>query len=513
MPAFTSIEKVADWAGRNHLVIGALGTLISIAALGISAATLWASQSEVIEHAHETSRNVAAVLVSEIARTVETSNGTLVALASNLGSPAVRRMDPKLRHDLLFERPVAQYLTGMGVTDRYGQLIDGCCGPTHHWNFSDRDYFTVHRDSDNVGLYMSAVYRARARNGKESVALSRRIELPDHTFNGIAVVAIDLAYFDQLLSRLDVGPNGISAIVRADGTVLARNPSLNEQQMIGLRRSKPFERMVSNESGFYSARSSIDGTVRLYTYQRVPGTPLIAVVAPAEHDVLAGITRLSWTVGVSASVISAVFCAVVWLLAFALRDNLRKQILLTDLTRTDPLTGLRNRRALDIALADEWERLQRGNDSRLSVLFIDADDFKQYNDRHGHAQGDTALRFLATCIGTHTRRRCDLAARYGGEEFVVVLPDTDENGAAQVAEAIRREVERNCLDGFAETVPAFTVSIGCATGHRARPASVDALSHQADMALYRAKREGRNRVCCAERGLLDFPAIYRCRSA
>jgi diguanylate cyclase (GGDEF)-like protein len=134
--------------------------------------------------------------------------------------------------------------------------------------------------------------------------------------------------------------------------------------------------------------------------------------------------------------------------------------------RTDPLTGLHNRRSLDAALADEWERLQRGNDGSLSMLFIDADHFKQYNDRYGHAQGDTALRFLAECIRAHTRRRGDLAARYGGEEFVAVLPDTDESGAATVAEAIRGAVERNCLDGFDATMPAFTVSIGCATAHR-----------------------------------------------
>ncbi|AOJ33260.1 sensor domain-containing diguanylate cyclase [Burkholderia metallica] len=498
MPAFTSIENIADWAGRNHLVVGALGTLMSLAALAISAATLWAGRSEVVEHAHETSRNVAAVLASQIARTVETSNNALVALASDLGKPAVRRMDARLRHDLLFERTAAQYVTGMGVTDARGRLIDGCCGTTHHWNFSDRDYFTVHRDSDAVGLYVSEAYRARSRGGKESIALSRRIDRPDRAFNGIAVVAIDLAYFEQLLSRLDVGPHGVSAILRADGTILARNPPLSDGQMNHLRRSKTFVRMVNSESGFYPARSSIDGITRLYTYQRVPGTPLIAVVAPAEHDVLAGMTRLSWTVGVSATLISALFCAVVWLLAFALRDNLRKQTQLTDLTRTDPLTGLCNRRALDIALADEWSRLQRSSSGSLSILFIDADHFKQYNDRHGHAQGDTALRFLAECIRAHTRRRGDLAARYGGEEFVAVLPDTDENGATQVAEAIRRDVERNRLDGFAEAVPAFTVSIGSATGHRARPASVHALSHQADMALYRAKREGRNRVCCAE---------------
>ncbi|MBY4751481.1 GGDEF domain-containing protein [Burkholderia dolosa] len=497
MSAFTSIEKIADWAGRNHLVVGALGTLMSLAALAISAVTLWAARSEVVEHAHETSRNVAAVLVSEIARTVETSNAALVALASNLGNPAVRRMDAGLRHDLLFERTAAQYVTGMGVTDRRGRLIDGCCSSSHRWDFSDRDYFNVHRDADDVGLYVSQAYRARSRRNTESIALSRRIERPDHTFDGIAVVAIDLAYFGQLLSRLNVGPHGVSAILRADGTILARNPPLTDNQMRRLRRSKAFERMVSTESGFYAARSSIDGTVRLYTYQKVPGTPLIAVVAPAERDVLAGITRLSWTVGVCASVIGASFCAVVWLLAFALRDNLRKQRLLTDLTRTDPLTGLYNRRALDAVLADEWARLRRGSSGSLSVLFIDADRFKQYNDRYGHAQGDTALRFVAECIRAHTRRRGDVAARYGGEEFVAVLPDTDARGAAKVAEAIRREVERNRLAGFPDAVPPFTVSIGCATGDAARPASVDALTRQADRALYMAKHRGRNRVCNA----------------
>ena len=396
MPATTSIEKIADWAGRNHLVVGALGTLMSLAALGISAATLWIGRSEVIEHAHETSRNVAAVLVSQIARTVETSNNALVALASDLGKPAVR-MDAGLRHDLLFERTAAQYVTGMGVTDRHGQLIDGCCGTTHRWDFSDRDYFKVHRDADNVGLYVSEAYRALARR-QESIALSRRIERPDHTFNGIAVVAIDIAYFEQLLSGLDVGPNGVSAILRADGAILAK--SVVERQPDEPPASLESVRADgASESGFYPrVRSSTAPSG--CTYQRVPGTPLIAVVAPAERDVLASITRLSWTVGVSATVISAFFCAVVWLLAFALRDNLRKQTLLTDLTRTDPLTGLCNRRALDIALADEWERLQRGSNGSLSILFIDADHFKQYNDRHGHAEGDTALRFLAECIRT-----------------------------------------------------------------------------------------------------------------
>jgi diguanylate cyclase (GGDEF)-like protein len=505
MSTSNSIGKIADWAGKNFLIVGILGTLMSAAAAGISIMTLAATRSEVIDHANENSRNVTAVLVSEITRTVETANTALMSLTANLGNPAFQKMDSRLRHDLLFERTAAQYVTGMGITDARGRLVDGCCGNTHKWDFSDRDYFTVHRNAPDIGLYVSEPYQARSRGGTRSIALSRRVEGPNHAFDGIAVVAIDLAYFDQLLSRLNVGAHGVSAVVRTDGAILARNPPVSESQMTILRDSKTFARMVSSHSGFYAARSIVDGTLRLYTFQRVPGTPLIAVIAPAKRDVLADISRMSWKVGVSAGAISASFCAVVWLLAFALRDNLRKQQRLTDLSHTDALTGLLNRRALDAALDDEWHRVHRGN-TCMSVLFIDADHFKQYNDVHGHARGDTALRFLAECIRKHVRRHGDIAARYGGEEFVAVLANTDENGAARVAEAIRQEIETNRLADFPEPVPAFTVSIGCATGRAGRPASVDALSHRADLALYEAKRQGRNRVCVASMEDDEAPA-------
>jgi diguanylate cyclase (GGDEF)-like protein len=194
---------------------------------------------------------------------------------------------------------------------------------------------------------------------------------------------------------------------------------------------------------------------------------------------------------------------VVWLLAFALLDHANTQVLLMELTQTDPLTGLKNRRALDNVLENEWERLQRG-DGSLSLLFVDADNFKQYNDSHGHAQGDVALKHLADCIDRHVRRRGDLAARYGGEEFVVVLPNTDEAGAFQIGEAIRREVERRQPAASSETIPPFTVSIGCATGRRSRPSSLEELTSSADLALYAAKRRGRNAVVCA--GDLVAPA-------
>lgn len=489
-----SARNVVTLAGRHPLIVGSLGTLLTLVALSISVLTLWAARETAIKHAHEMSRNVANVLASHISRTIESSDQSLLLLIAVLNKPGIQNMDPELRHALLFSQTAAaRYVTGMGVTDDQGRLIDGCCSSTHQWDFHDRDYFIAHRDSANVGLYVSAVYRARSRGGVEAIALSRRMNRLDGSFAGTALVAIDLDYFKQLLEKLDVGPLGVTAIVREDGNLVARNPALPLAQAPNYSKSPTFPRMVNRDSGFYVAPSSSDGVLRLYTFQRVAGTPFIAVVAPALSDALASWRQLSWIVGLAAVSVSIAFCAVVWLLAFALRDRVAAEGHLRELTQTDPLTGLKNRRALDEALESEWDRLQR-NGSCLSVLFVDADNFKRYNDAHGHAQGDTALQHLAGCIGKHARRRGDLAARYGGEEFVVVLPDTNEAGAAHIGEAIRAEVEHAHRD---LQLPPFTVSVGCATARRSSAASLDALVKAADVALYEAKHSGRNRVATA----------------
>lgn len=491
------VQRLTTLAGCHPLIVGTLGTVLTLIVLAISALTLLADRDTAIKHAHDMSKNVAAVLASNISRTIEIADRSLVMLDAAQKKPTIRNLDPQIRHDLLFSQTgYARYVTGMGITDEQGKLIDGCCSSTHHWDFSDRDYFTVQRDSPNVGLYVSAVYRARSRADVEAIAFSRRISRPDGSFAGVAIVAIDLEYFKQLLQGLDIGARGATAIVRLDGTLVARNPPSNADQGPSLRHSMTFLRMVNEESGFYVARSPYDGVLRLYTFQRVPGTPFVSVVAPAMDDALAPWKRLSWIVGLSSVAVSLAFCGGVWLLAFALRGRLEAERHLRELTHTDPLTGLKNRRALDSTLDIEWDRLQR-SDSCLSVLFIDADNFKAYNDEHGHAQGDVALSHLANCISQHTRRRGDLAARYGGEEFVVVLPDTDEVGAVRIAEAIRAEVEGSRTAEGNQPLPPFTVSVGCATARRSSLASLDALTKAADAALYEAKRNGRNGVMCS----------------
>ena len=160
----------------------------------------------------------------------------------------------------------------------------------------------------------------------------------------------------------------------------------------------------------------------------------------------------------------------------------------------DGLTGLWNRRAFDERLADEWRRAAR-EQSSLSLVFLDVDFFKKYNDVYGHPAGDACLRQVATAIDEAVRRPGDLVARYGGEEFVILLTSADVDGAGTVAESVRSAVRAREIPHTDSSVARHvTMSVGIATcvpQANAEPASLVA---HADKALYAAKRAGRDRV-------------------
>jgi len=161
---------------------------------------------------------------------------------------------------------------------------------------------------------------------------------------------------------------------------------------------------------------------------------------------------------------------------------------LEELARKDGLTGLFNYRWLKERLGEEFRRAQRHGDP-LSLLMIDLDEFKSLNDRMGHPFGDRVLRVVSELI-TRSVRETDLCARYGGEEFTVLLPRTGLNGALTVADRIWQGTLEALIDG-----EKIGLSLGVSVGPTAQLRSPDLLLRAADEALYRAKREGRNRIC------------------
>ncbi len=173
----------------------------------------------------------------------------------------------------------------------------------------------------------------------------------------------------------------------------------------------------------------------------------------------------------------------------ALRHDLTE---LSNLVRTDTLTGIANYRYFTQALEQEIERTQRSGQP-TSLIMLDIDFFKKVNDEWGHETGNQALIHLARLL-QQTVRRLDIPCRYGGEEFAIILPDTTLSASIPVAERIREGIETNPLDVAGKKL-VMTVSLGIATCTSRDPLSVEELVKQADEALYRAKEEGRNRVC------------------
>ena len=163
------------------------------------------------------------------------------------------------------------------------------------------------------------------------------------------------------------------------------------------------------------------------------------------------------------------------------------------LAREDGLTDLANRRRFDEALGAEYRRAMRVG-SPLAVIMIDVDRFKAFNDTYGHPSGDACLQALAGVLSGGCRRPADLPARYGGEEFVLLLPNTDAAGASIVAECIRGKVRALAIPHAGSEHGVATVSIGVAVMAPDRPQGPAALVEAADMALYEAKRAGRNTV-------------------
>lgn len=164
------------------------------------------------------------------------------------------------------------------------------------------------------------------------------------------------------------------------------------------------------------------------------------------------------------------------------------------LASIDSLTQLANRRCFDQHLQREWDRLAR-EQAPLSLILLDIDFFKSYNDTYGHQQGDECLKQVAHLIGQMIRRPADLAARYGGEEFAVILPNTSLVGAIHVAESIQAAVKAaTILHLGSEPYQQVTLSGGVACQVPSPKDSISRLIEMADQALYRAKLQGRNRI-------------------
>lgn len=480
-------------------LIVTIGIVVACALMGLCVLQLFQSRHDALDRARETSRNVGLMAERDIERNFELYALSLQGVIEGVSDPEVMAAPPRVRRDALFDRAAsASYLGSMLVLDPKGNVVvDSLSDDPPNLNFGDRPYFTVQRDNPNAGLYISDPYRSRLRSGSPSIALSRRISKPDGSFAGIALVAVQLDYFHHLFSGLQLGPHGSIALIRTDGVMVMRQPY--DAAVIGrnISRASTFRTFLTAPEGSFVDRSTIDGVRRLYYFKHLGDLPLIVMVAEAESDVYATWTRRTLLIGSLMAAFAVAFVGLAFVLAAQLRRRMRAETELALLARTDGLTGLNNRRTLGEILDQEWRRARR-NRSVFSLLFVDVDRFKAYNDIYGHQAGDDALAKVAKCIGENLRRPADSAARYGGEEFLVVLPDTAPQGAAAIAEQIRIAISELHIEHAASEYGHVTASIGAAAWTPEHDGDVTEVIRAADQALYDAKATGRNKVALSD---------------
>jgi diguanylate cyclase (GGDEF)-like protein len=485
--------------------IGLLTAAAVIVALNVMVGwMLYNSRQATRQAAVQSASNLAAALERDIARSVELYDLSLQGVQEGMRLPDIDEYSPEMRSLILFDRAAsARHLGSIRVLNAEGDTTASALqekAPSSG-EATEQEYFRVHREHPDTGLFVSRPVRS-PWTGTYGIVLSRRLTRANGSFAGVVSGSIRLSFFQDLFADLKLGDRSTIGLFRTDGTLLLRTPFNEADVGRDLRTASLFQHFPQARAGVYESVAQMDGERRLYVYAQVADLPLVLSVATSVRSIYAD----WWHQAIEFSVVMLLLDITVSGLLIDLMRELRQRAAaetelaranceLAELATHDPLTGLANRRGFSDMLRREWRRCAR-EEEPLSLLVLDVDNFKGFNDLYGHGCGDECLKIIASAITRSIRRPSDLAARYGGEEFVVVLPTTYLDDAMVIGEAIRQAVVQEAVphrDGPAGVV---SVSIGAACSISLVEPTTELLIETADNALYQAKHNGRNRIEC-----------------
>ncbi|WP_039011084.1 sensor domain-containing diguanylate cyclase [Pseudomonas brassicacearum] len=412
--------------------------------------------------------------------------------------PAVQ---PRLQQTFARRVQSLEQLHGLFLFDKHGHWVVTSFDNLHRGaGVADRDYFAFHQQNASLIAHIGPAIRSR-QNGEWIIPVSRRLNDQDGNFQGVLMAGIKMSYFDRFFKSFSLDEQGEMALALSDGTLLARRPF--DEGRIGhpLAEEHIYNHVLTGGmSGDALIRSTIDGVVRLYGHQHLQAYPLVVTAAMSEDAILSGWHDRAFQSSLIVGLVVLGICLFGWVFVRQVRNSerieadLRKAQQALELIAThDSLTGLANRRLFERALDIEFGRGARQR-SPLSLIMLDIDFFKRYNDAYGHVAGDHCLAEVAKVLKDCCHRKADLAVRYGGEEFAVLLPDTNLSGAMALAEQIRRSVIDKHITHSGSPTGHLTVSLGCYAFVPSGLDSIEVFIQRADAALYQAKHGGRNRV-------------------
>ncbi|WP_028138478.1 sensor domain-containing diguanylate cyclase [Bradyrhizobium japonicum] len=478
------------------LIISSIVTVIGFSAVCVNVMLDMRRGEEAL--ARQTLENLATTIQSDVSRNFDIYDLSLKAVASNMLLPELATVSKPIRHLILFDHATtAKHFGAIQVFDAEGRLtIDASTLDPLPENRSEEDYFRVHRDNPDVGLFIS---RPMLFRGTYAIVLSRRISDTDGGFLGVVAGSIRFSYFHQLFEQLKLDPEDTITVLKRDRTIMMRRPF--DLDIIGTnlndRRSWRADNLRIGAA--YSGQGPVDPTPRLYVRGGDSG-PLFVVAGKPLTAVFALWEKEAFRIGAVVLALALFVLGSTLVLAREIGRRAEAERKLEEMATTDALTGLKNRRKFDSVIDVEWRRAMRQK-APIALVMIDADHFKAYNDSFGHQAGDQVLVGIAICISDSVSRAGDCAARYGGEEFAVLLPNTSATDAFKVAEAIRTKVQ-----GWSDEQVISTVSCGVASLVPAAGMDWSILVAAADKALYAAKAGGRNQSVVASLPKLSLVA-------
>jgi diguanylate cyclase (GGDEF)-like protein/PAS domain S-box-containing protein len=614
-----------DGLTRLPIRAAAFVALVCIAILGLSGWREWSSRAATLATAEVEMGNLAHSLAQHAENSFDLMDASIVGISVRLeldgtGPESIA----KLQKILDARKNGLKRLFNIVILDEHGNFVatSGTMGPS----LGDRAFFLHHLRSAALAPFIGPPIQSKI-SGDWIITLSRRFNRPDGSFAGVVFSTIGADYFANFYRQFDIGAHGSITLLSAAGIVIARSP--DNAAYAGRDTSDDVlfrDPSLQSVSGIYTAKSPLDGLLRMIFYKRSDRYPLVVLATRQHEEVLASwrsaaVIRMLFVLGLvmliavmglylvrhlqrgqrlvaeiaskeanfrvlaegSGDMVTRIgmddrvqyaspssvrvlgfqpdqlvdrpaFAGVneedlpgveetvaalkrgeveearvtyrarhlekseIWVEstlrvtrsvngeidgAVAItRDITRQKDLeekLETLATQDGLTGIANRRRFDERLLEEWGRAYRER-TRLGLLMIDLDHFKQFNDSYGHQVGDECLRSIAGILTKEAQRTTDLPVRYGGEEFAMLLPNTDAAGCARIGERIRRAIlEAGIPHALNLPCGLVTASVGGAICRPAveRSAGHASLLEAADRALYEAKDGGRNRVVMA----------------
>lgn len=466
-----------------------LAVCLSASLVGIEVWQMWHARGADLRGAKIVTASLAETLSHQVNSTLQTADSVVMTLVRRVEVDGENPESLQRLYGLMTSLAEAlPAIHEMGLTDRDGNaIVKSLVPPPIALNYGDRDYFRYLSTHNSPDVFIGSPVASKI-DGSVNITVSRRINAADGSFAGIVVASVSMDYFRKLFEQVQDKTGGAISLISDSGALLSGSS--------GSFGNSEFSALTASPAGALEYRSPNDGIDRVGSYHHLAHYPMLAMVSQDSAEILG-----EWhnELRVHGAIVLCTLLVIGVLGTKVERANRATRLH----ALRDGLTELANRRCFDETIAREVRRAAR-NGRALSLIMVDIDLFKSFNDQYGHPAGDACLRAVSAVVQSVVHRPGDLVARYGGEEIAVLLPETELSGAVRIVEAMLDAVHARAIPHAASPHGIITLSAGVAAW---RPAphndGAGSLIEIADAALYAAKADGRNTFKVAPAAIIE----------